>query len=212
MALLIDGYNLLHATDIFGADPGSFQQSREALLAFLAATLKDSERKEAVIVFDAAQAPPGLPDTVSHDALVVRYARNYPDADALIEELIEQNSAPRSLLVVSSDHRVQRAARRGGARFVDSDRWYAELWQRRVQGRRRRLKSIPEKPIGELSPDEIAYWVREFQVTGAAPCSNDQPAEAPERRERPPEQPENPFPPGYGEDLLQDGDDTPKRH
>jgi hypothetical protein len=31
------------------------------------------------------------------------------------------------LLVVSSDHRVQRAARRRGAKFMDSDTWWAEL-------------------------------------------------------------------------------------
>ena len=89
MPLIIDGYNLLHATDIFGAEPGNFQQSREALLAFLGAALEVKERRETVIVFDAAQAPPGLPGTVTYEQIIVRYARNYPDADALIEELIE---------------------------------------------------------------------------------------------------------------------------
>ena len=200
MALLIDGYNLLHATGIFGAEPGSFQQSREALLNFLAVALEDSERKEATVVFDAAHVSSSLPQTVLHEAIVVRYARNYPDADTLIEELIEGHPARRSLLVVSSDHRVQRAARRGGARFIDSERWYAKLWQRRLHRRRLGMQPTPEKPVGKMNPEEIAYWVREFSVDDTAPGAGAESAPAAEG----PQQVDNPFPPGYGEDLLTD--------
>ncbi|MCG8449041.1 MAG: NYN domain-containing protein [Pirellulales bacterium] len=200
MALLIDGYNLLHATDIFGTEPGNFQQSREALLAFLAAALAEKERKEATIVFDATQAPPGLPHSLTQEAMTVRFARNYLDADALIEELIEQHPAARSLLVVSSDHRVQRAARRRGASFVDSERWYSDLWRQRVHARQQQSQAIPEKPIGELSAGEIAYWVKEF---GA--CSSENAAE-----HQVSEPSKNPFPPGYGEDLL--GNDSESDH
>ena len=196
MSLLIDGYNLLHATDIFGADPGNFQQSREALLAMLGRALEEKERKETMVVFDAMQAPPGLPHTLTHEAITVRYARNYPDADALIEELIEQHRAPGSLMVVSSDHRVQRAARRGGASSIDSELWYADLWRRRVQARRLQRKSIPEKPMGELNPAEIAYWVAEFG--GESPDQESQ-----QRSPKGSQPTEKFFPPGYGEDLLQ---------
>jgi hypothetical protein len=201
MPLLIDGYNLLHATDIFGADPGNFQQSREALLAFLASALEEKERKETMIVFDAAQAPPGLPHTLTSGAITVRYARNYPDADALIEELIQQHPAARSLVVVSSDHRIQRAARSCGASYVDSERWYADLWQRRVQARRLQRQSTPEKPMGELSSSEIAYWVDKFGGEDRGGVSKTQSSEhGDESREHS----ERPFPPGYGEDLLRD--------
>ena len=102
MFLLIDGYNLLHATDIFdkGSGPGSFQRSREALLRFLAASIPAEERKQTIVVFDATEAPPGLPRTIIHDGMTVRYATGYADADTLIEEIIEQHDSPRRLLVV----------------------------------------------------------------------------------------------------------------
>ena len=199
MALLIDGYNLLHATDIFGSEPGNFQQTREALLDVLAATLQPSERKEAIIVFDAADAPPGLPSTMEHELISVRYARNYPDADTLIEEIIENHRAPRSLMVVSSDHRVQRAARRRGASYVDSDQWYEELSRRHVVNKHQHLSNRPEKPTSEMSAAEIARWVREFEGEGGEKSGK---REGHRKPSKPSVESENPFPPGYAEDLL----------
>ncbi|MEM8944610.1 MAG: NYN domain-containing protein [Planctomycetota bacterium] len=203
MPLLIDGYNLLHATDIFGegSGPGYFQRSREALLAFLGSSLTEAERLQTTIVFDATDALPGLPNNYPVAGMTVTFARNYPDADTLLEEIIEQHLAPRGLLVVSSDHRVQRAARQRGSKYVDSDQWYRELWQRRVGLRRQQQKSVPEKPVGQLSAAEIAYWVEQFDDrsddasdAGVEPSPDDSDSGGLD----------NPFPPGYGEDLLHD--------
>jgi len=206
MTLLIDGYNLLHVTGIFGRGigPGTFQRSREALLRFLAASLDPGQRKNTTVVFDAAEAPPGLPRTVAQEEMTVRYATDYPDADTLIEELIQSDSAPRSLLVVSSDHRIQRAARRRRARTIDSDVWYADLWQRRVQSLDSQQRSFPEKPLGELSATEIDYWVNEFS-SGDSPSDRHSTPSASEREApQTDDQLENPFPPGFGEDLLRE--------
>lgn len=206
MSLLIDGYNLLHVTGIFGkgTGPGTFQRSREALLRFLAASIDPNERKNTTIVFDAAEAPPGLSRTIAFEEMTVRYATDYPDADSLIEEMILDDSAPRSLLVVSSDHRIQRAARRRRARTVDSDIWYAELWQRRVQSRNAQQKPFPEKPMGDLSAAEIDYWVQEFSSGDSAAIQRSSPT-PPKRTTPQADEPlENPFPPGYGEDLLRE--------
>src|SRR5688572_10071633 len=108
MALLIDGYNLLHVTDIFGgAGAGTeLHRTRLALLDFLAAAMDDRERSQTAIVFDAAGAPPGLPSSLVHNDIKVHFARRHSDADELIEELLDQHHAPRGLLVVSSDHRI----------------------------------------------------------------------------------------------------------
>lgn len=162
MALLIDGYNLLHVTGIFGSGTEStaLHASRQALLEFLAASIDARQRSQTTIVFDAAGAPPGLPRTVTHEGMTVHFSRGYPDADAMIEELLEQHEAPRSLVVVSSDHRVQRAARRRGAKTVDSAPWYAELRATRRAGGS--SGKGPAKPAGQPSPDEVAYWVDEF--------------------------------------------------
>lgn len=162
MPLIIDGYNLLYVTGIVG-DPigpgGTFQRSREALLNFIATSIPEDERALTTIVFDAADAPPGLPRTVSHRGMTVRYASDYINADELIEQLITKHHSPRGLLVVSSDHQIQRAAKRRKAAFIDSDRWYSELWQRRLE-----LQQAPQldKPATQLTTAEIEYWVAKF--------------------------------------------------
>lgn len=212
MRLLIDGYNLLHATDLFGTGKaaGTLQGSREALLAYLAHALSASERRSTTIVFDAAGAPPGLPKTVHHDHLTVRYAREYADADALVEELIERHREPRGLLVVSADHRIQRAARRRGSKYIDSDVWYREL-------ARRRAANAKAGPQGKPTPGgSVDYWVSEFatddieQLEAELRAIN-QPRLRAKKSKRARHAPptaegnfENPFPPGYGEDLLED--------
>jgi predicted RNA-binding protein with PIN domain len=146
-------------------------------------------------VFDAAEAPPGLPRVVMHNGMTVRYASDYDDADALIEELIAANNVPRSLLVVSSDHRLQRAARRRRAPFVDSDVWFAEA-ARRNRSSRSRL-SEPQSPSRavSLTAEEIAYWLAEFD-DAALDGESSGPGGSKDANFA------DPFPPGYGEDLL----------
>ena len=187
MALLIDGYNLLHVTEIFGR-PGAgteLHRTRLALLDYLAAAIEDRERRQTAIVFDAAGAPPGLPSSLVHKDIKVYFARRHSDADELIEELLEKHSAPRSLLVVSGDHRIQRAARHHGASYIDSDKWYAELRARRHDGAHG-ADPMHVKPDSNVARDEVAYWVDEF-------------ADAP-----PDDKTANPFPPGYADDVLND--------
>jgi predicted RNA-binding protein with PIN domain len=201
MPLIIDGYNLLHVTGVSGKR-GDLQGSREALLRLLAATIEPKERTLTTIVFDAADAPPGLPRTVIYEEMTIHYAANYDNADELIEELIAANNVPRSLTVVSSDHRIQRAARRRRALFVDSDVWIADAMRRRA--RERRPPPPVAKPQESLSGDEVSYWLSEF---GDAPTVEEPPkaSKGTKRNSRKEDQPvddANPFPPGYGEDLL----------
>src|SRR5262245_24515665 len=128
MGLLIDGYNLLHASGVFPeGGPPTLERARIALLDFLVESLPAKELPRAIVVFDAALAPPGLPREITHRGLAVRFARRGGSADELLEELIAAEPDPRHLLVVSSDHRVQRAARQRGASFVDSEAWKLEL-------------------------------------------------------------------------------------
>jgi uncharacterized protein len=191
MHLLIDGYNLLHVTDLFGqgAAAGTLQGSREALLAFLARALNDRERKQTTIVFDAAGAPPGLPTIVPWEGITARFARGYDDADALLEELIEQHPAPKSLTVVSGDRRVQRAARHRGAKAEESQSWFNEL-------RKRSTTSAAARDVKLQPSEDASYWVKQFADVEVE--SED--AVPPKTRDTI----ENPFPPGYGDDLLRE--------
>ena len=223
MSLLIDGYNLLNSVGIVGRGAGasSLERSRLALLNFLAESLDSEEVPRTTVVFDAAHAPPGLPKVVEHRGLTVRFSRGYEDADALIEELIRAETAPRRLTVVSSDHRLHRAARRRRARAVDSDVWYAEILRRRLD-RRQATPALPAKPHVPLSEAEVAEWIERFggesalkkliEAGEAGPESREPepPAGAPPPDDGATDKPTDeeaaaigdPFPPGYAEDLV----------
>jgi predicted RNA-binding protein with PIN domain len=198
MPLIIDGYNLLHVTGITGRH-GDLHGSREALLRFLAGAIDAKERALTTIVFDAAEAPPGLPRTIVFEGITVHFASNYDDADELIEELIATSNVPRSLLVVSSDHRIQRAARRRRAAFVDSDVWFAEIERRPNRGER----PIVAKPASGLSADEVNYWIAEFGAQDGDISAKRSDAQKPKSKADEGDL-KNPFPPGYGEDLLEE--------
>jgi uncharacterized protein len=210
MPLLIDGYNLLHVSGILGggAGPGGFERSRLALLNFLAESIEPSEVSQTTIVFDSHDAPRGLPQSLEHRGITVRFAQQYENADELIEELIRAHSAPRRLAVVSSDHRIQRAAKRRRAKAIDSDVWYAEI----VRDRRRRLEqsgAASARPAVPLLEEDVNYWIRQFGGESAFTelLARENPGQppAPERPSEPDVGPlDNPFPPGYADDLLDD--------
>jgi len=209
MPTIIDGYNLLHATYVSGRGRGrgSLETSRLALLDFLASSLEADELQQTAVVFDASDAPSGLPREEKYRGLTVHYASAYEDADAMIEELIRSHDAPRTLTVVSSDHRVQRAARRRKAVAVDSDVWFNQL------GNRPRDKGTETKPTVSQSDRDVQHWLDEFRDADSIASEIEKqtgPIDAPEKRSAPSQETEgevdvwNPFPPGYGEDLLED--------
>jgi uncharacterized protein len=217
MPILIDGYNLMYVAGIVGQGfgPGGLQRSRLALLNFLAASIEPRELSHTTVVFDAHDAPPGLPRVVEHRGITVRFAAKQETADELIAELIQAASAPRRLVVVSSDHEVQRAARRRRAKAIDSDVWYAEL----IRSRRQRDEASadgPARPAVPLLEEDVHYWLRQFggesaltalfgERTEAAPKARPEPlAQEFPGGEKDSDSLDNPFPPGYGDDLLRD--------
>lgn len=193
MSLLVDGYNLLHASGILGrgTGPGFLERSRAALVNFLAESLDDRELERTTVVFDAAQAPPGLPRSMSRRGIAIRFAEGSGSADELIEQLIKLDSAPRKLVVVSSDHRIQRAALRRRAKAIDSDEWFNQVLRRRID-RRHSDPAAPAKPLAAPADSDVQYWLREFgfnaSETDTAAVDMDPAAW-------------HPFPPGYGTDV-----------
>jgi hypothetical protein len=225
MPLLIDGYNLLYVTGILGrgVGPGSLQRSRLAMLNFLAESIAPRELTRTTVVFDSHDAPRGLPRSLEHRGITVRFAAQYESADELIEELIDADSAPRRLVVVSSDHRIQRAARRRRAKTIGSDVWYAEL----IRARRERQEisvEAPARPAVPLLEEDVNYWLRQFggesaltelwakEIRSLPPPRNkpdERQGKSAEDHGKPAEgqgPADNPFPPGYGEDLLENED------
>lgn len=166
MSLIIDGYNLLFAAGMVGSvnGEGSFEGERRALLDALLNVIDPKELPQTTVVFDSANAPPGLPRTVNHHQITVRFASGYADADEMIEELIRDHHAPKRLTVVSSDHRVQRAARRRKATAIDSDSWFRLMRQtrKRIQEQEAKKPPPPKQPSASVPNAQVNEWIKFF--------------------------------------------------
>jgi predicted RNA-binding protein with PIN domain len=128
--LLIDGYNLLHAAglamDRYG--PGQFEKCRKRLLQELADRLSGEQRELTTVIFDAQDAPPDVPSVQQFARISVVYSVG-SDADSMIEAMLASHASPRQVLVVSSDHRLQKAAAARRAKSIDSETfWEQEFW------------------------------------------------------------------------------------
>ena len=161
---LIDGYNLWWNTGEFGPDndDGTLQGARDSLTNWLVTTLPTNLREKTVLVFDAKNPPPNRGFLFDHSGLTVHFAVGYPDADTLMEEYILVHHAPRNLTVVTSDHRIQRAAKRKRATALDADRWARQI-QHQFQSSDGK-QADKAKPNPALSDHEVIGWMKGFGI------------------------------------------------
>lgn len=94
--------------------------------------------------------------------LDVEFAGDYFEADDLIEAEISADSAPKSLIVVSSDRKICRAARKRHAKSVDSiDFWLDVL--KEIDRPKPKIKEPAAKRKG-ITPSEVSYWMKLFDI------------------------------------------------
>jgi predicted RNA-binding protein with PIN domain len=159
---LIDGYNLLHALGMIQhkVGPGGLEAARTRLLDFLA-TAFDDKAQRVTVVFDARHAPRGAAREQTYRGLQVQFAPSKKSADDAIEDAIEEAVAPKSLVVVSNDTRLQNAARRRGARFWSHHDLLDSFDQQNSNVKANVVED--EKGDGPMSPDEAKRWLKEFE-------------------------------------------------
>lgn len=169
MRLLIDGYNLLFQSIVIERGlqgRNALRAARGRLMELLFELIDDSERVGTMIVFDAKEAPPGLPDRYVHHGIQIVFARDWDSADELIQLEIRKHPTPKRLTVVSSDHAIHKKAIARGAKVLDSDEWLDEQFDR--QRRQRKAKDDdaanpdPDIKQRELSDDEKRKWLEDF--------------------------------------------------
>lgn len=193
MSIIIDGYNLLRTCGYVGdkIGPGTLERARGLFLGLLAQALSPQQRQNTHVVFDSALRLPELPDQYEQDGIQVYFASGHQDADEMIIEMIQRDSAPKSLEVVSSDHQIQIAAKRRKAKSWDSDVWLERLLQQSqdkpgVQLSAEQLKTqstLEKKSSSEpLNSAETETWLAQFLQTptsGAAKQPTEQPSRSP---------------------------------
>lgn len=161
MPLLIDGYNVLHASWQCG---GPFTDAGRGKFVELLTAWARRRRESVVIVFDGA-LPRGETFQQPADTPVeVIFSGGNHTADSVIEDRILASSAPRRLLVVSSDHEVRIAARRRRCRTLTSDDFVQTV--RRDLARRGRPGEPAQKTEG-LENQDVDEWLKTFGLSPA---------------------------------------------
>lgn len=153
LVILVDAYNVLHT-------PGVLPLGLAGLDVMGLARLIGAgryARREIVLVCD------GRGSDSRHADLRIVYAGPSHDADGWIEDRLARDSAPRRMLVVSSDRRVLRAADRAGASVLTSATFLAQL---ALDVDRKKPKPRPrfatDLPLDALS---VAYWAGQFGLS-----------------------------------------------
>ena len=168
MRTLIDGYNLMFAGGLLGQKfgPEGFRKARHRFLNDLASTSDPVEAHLTTVVFDANDAPGHVPSLdARHKGITVLFAVDHDSADERIEDLIARHSSPKTLTVVSSDHRIQRAATRRKAKVLSADEFLTRMDSRKERKRDRSSRSSPKRPFARSprAAGEAAYWLEEFR-------------------------------------------------
>ncbi len=178
MLILIDGYNLIAPVAPPGRNRPSdnpsrwLEQARHRLINEVATGLGASLAQQTWIIFDSKRLASRL--TVSTDepversviqGITIEFSIGYDEADDRIEELIAAHHTPKRLTVVSSDHRIQVAARRRGALAVDSDVWLDRLSDRRpllaipLQTAEQGSAEVSDPEAADLDPQRACRWI-----------------------------------------------------
>ncbi len=157
MPFLIDGDNLLHAAR--GIVPEA-ERANRAWLCGLLAEWDRGRRYDIVVYFDGFRPDDPGDGPVAEGHLVIRYSERVTADDRIIEA-IEASSAPRRLIVVSTDRQIRMVARRRRAAAPDSATFIAQVLSDVERSDRKAPSEPPEKFEG-LSPEQTDAWLREF--------------------------------------------------
>jgi len=156
MPVIIDGHNLLWLVQKLSENFHSIDGV--GLCRIISGYLKLTGEK-GEIIFDGT----GPPDKSGFDNisnLEVFFAGVGKDADTIIEDKIRASTAPRRLTVVSSDRRLQKAARTRKAPVVKSNVFWSNLQK---QLSRKKTISEPAAKRHGLSESETEQWLKFFE-------------------------------------------------
>ena len=154
--LIVDGYNLLRAVQ------NLLEQSSDISDVQLCRLIDEylyRTKKRGQIVFDGV-GPRDKTGFNNLRNLEVVFSGTNHEADDVIEKLILENTAPRNLIVVSSDRRIKTAANKRKATAVDCVDFWTEVIKQLEKKKKRQAE--PQGKFYGITEAETEYWLREF--------------------------------------------------
>lgn len=159
MPIIVDGYNFTFAwRDSLAGD----EAAGRAAICRLLGDWSDATGEQVTVVFDGVEPDRPLATQLGDPRIRVFYSGGQMTADNRIAQLVAASTDPRRLLVVSSDHEVQRSALRREAQVADS-----EAFSRRMSSDIARANARPTSVEPSVKSNGVAQehrddWLREF--------------------------------------------------
>jgi len=153
--VIIDGHNLLRAIQGVSEDFGTITDVQ--LCRIVGRYLKLAGEKGEIIFDGTGPRDKSGFDNISN--LEVSFAGQGSDTDTVIENKIKASTAPKRLTVVSSDRRLQKAARARKTTAVKSQVFWNKL--QKQLSRKKKPKEPTEKHWG-LTEGETEQWLEFF--------------------------------------------------
>jgi len=153
--ILIDGYNYIFRRENIDAENRhGLEEARERLIAKLA-SYRRGRRVSLTVVFDGDDMGPH-PHSYLKNGVKVIFSQPPSNADTVIKKIIQSESNPKNLTVVTSDRAVSDFAAQAGCATLESESFYLRL--------RKMTEMIDyETKFGrELSEEEVQEWISLF--------------------------------------------------
>lgn len=101
--ILVDGYSILHVWEAIAPGKPRFSAAARDELIHQLTHYSDATGIPITVVFDAAQAPSGIPKPASNKSMEVLFSKKGQTADAMIERATQRLLEYGDVLVVTDD-------------------------------------------------------------------------------------------------------------
>jgi predicted RNA-binding protein with PIN domain len=159
--VLIDGYNLLRAVQNFSDEHATIT---DVQLCLVLGEYLPRVKKKGKIIFDGT-GPRDKTAFKNIKNLEVLFSGSSHEADDIIEKLVLENTAPKRLVVVSSDRRIKTAAKKRKSTAINSMDFWEEVIK---QLEKKRRKPEPREKFSGISKYETELWLKEFGLLKGA--------------------------------------------
>ena len=161
--LLIDGYNLIKASQLFQGRGDTLERARSRLQQALAAYSRRAD-KHITLYYDGTGASSNTA-SASGPHVTIEFSHYPQQADDLIAQAVTKKHGAKWLRVISSDRAVQRCAARHKIRSTCSEDFLDELTGPVQESNE--LTSAPDRDGTEsdlsLDPNELDQWETLFR-------------------------------------------------
>ena len=165
MALLIDGYNLIYASEKWGdmMDKGDIERARHTMISDLSEYVGTMKRR-IIVVFDGRTGHYKGPEKMSfaYGNVEILFTGREMKADEKIEETVKQAVHPGEITVVTSDRHLQRKVRALGAAVKESRDFRTEVF-RRLKDLRQRSKEKGDNVYPLISYEEYMKMLEKHE-------------------------------------------------